>query len=277
MDIESHGFRLVHENQVYLRNGQFQDRKTEETILLSRYTIPTEEDIVLYLQALARNRVQAPVLVAPGGARIDRISTDSPLEAVMRKLPDEIIQEIAGGNGDCITFIKKNTRAVRLNEGERPDSYIDVYYGIIPSEIIASDGKSEIERDYMWFRSMIENPSLLEMGMGNVFNFEMRYSFGGIAINRKDLEALLVHRTSRSRSFKFFGDYSHPAVREVVDLVYNDYKSAVNVASLNDHSQRMLDIAAFDSVKALYMLVAENVLKAQETKPKKASPKLRVN
>jgi len=272
MAIELQGFRPVYENKVYSRQGQFQSVGVEEIVLLLRYTVPTEEDVVSCLKTIAKDVRVNPRLVSPAGRQI---GAGSPLEAAIKDLPDAIIRDIVRGEKECITFIKNNTGAVHLKEGEEPDSYVDIYYGIIPLEIMASQDESEVKRDYIWFRNMFKNSRLLEIGMGEAFNFEMRYSYQGIAIDKNDLPVLLKHRTSSSRSFKFFGNYSHEAVERVVNSVYANLVSYDSIALLPDNSQKILNAAAFDSVKALHELVVMNALKKREAS--KVRPKLIMN
>ncbi len=219
--------------------------------------------MVQYFQALARNRLQTPTLVTPGGVRIISQNKDSPLEAVISKLPDKMIRDIAAGDKEIIQFIRMNTHAMPLKEGEGQDRFMDIDYGVIPAEVMKT---SKIEGDiknYKWYHSAFKNETLQRDSMGRVLNFSVRYDDSGIVIPGEELKILLKHRTRNSGNFRFAGDYSSDVLGYVVEFLYSGLSTPEKIDLLPDHSQELLNIAAHGPLKRFYEILIETAVAAR--------------
>ncbi len=256
MAIELKGFYPRHDNKVYGRPGKFGEIDVEEVVLLERYHTPSEDDVVLFLQAMAREALRSPTLVGPDGKKL---TAGSDLEVILKKLPDKIIRSIASGEKECIQFIKRNTSALPLEKKQKPDNYFDIDYGMIPRKVISAN--KDNARDYRWYHHAFRLDNLLAIGMGGIFTIRFRYNpHFGVIINRNELDILRKHKTTASHSFSLLDPYHHNAVAEVLDSAYENLSGAASIELLPDHSQIRLDLCVIDSLKALHEVAVANIL-----------------
>src|SRR3989344_3582007 len=145
MAVELGEFKSIIENKVFARdiygeavssggNGQSKKVLIKAVILPRRYTEPTEEQVVAYLQEKVRAIEPSASLVLPDGMR--EHLEKSELERAILEFPKQIRGHIINGDEDCMTFVRANTSAYVLKSGESPRKYLHVRYGLIPDSTI---------------------------------------------------------------------------------------------------------------------------------------------
>ena len=154
MEQEISLYRPVFKNAVYSRsrtvgsgNGPL---PLQEILVPRRYTEATEDAVVGYLRKIARENLSVPIIALPGG-RCAVPGDKTKLEIAVAKLPGTVKGDLIEGNLDCLEFVRRNTRARALREGEEPLTYLDVLFGLLPEELVVEHQKRGEVQDPKWY------------------------------------------------------------------------------------------------------------------------------
>jgi hypothetical protein len=243
------GYEPVFENEVYGRDFSFPLRNGETVpmrrlVLLTRFTEPSEDQVVDFLQKKVASLNRGGLIVTPSGQQVS--STKSLLERVILALPPQVKQDIVGKDERCIGFIRSNIPCPALKPGEQPSSFLTIKYGQLTQELIAAN-KDNI-KSARWYHAAFSDSDLSERGLGGRWKIQVTLP-NGLLPRRDDAAQVL-------EDFKVSGMYSAKEGRGVLDALYEGLQSAEQISQLRDVSAEELERCAFTSVHALYQHLA---------------------
>lgn len=242
------GYETVYEGRVYFRDFTLKpgdgDIDLREILMLSKYTAPTEDQVVEYLKGLAdKVSTRASLLVGING---DLPNDLSDLEKVLMRLPAQIISDMRTGNDVCMKFIRENTSALNTDV---PLTYLHVGSGVILPNFV-TENKDRIAGPE-WYDEVLKNKQLKSVGLGQRYKITIRL-FDRKLPDRKEFDILLKHEVSDSRTLKVNGSCVTEDVEIVCSALYEGLKIQDNVMALYDNSEVALKEAALIPVVRLY-------------------------
>jgi len=222
-----------------------------ETILLSRYAVPSEEQVVEYLIKKTREvdsigSIELPGAVAQANIRNRR----SELEQRIMGLPDSIRRHIIAKQESCMEFVRRNTLAPVITEGEPGIQILQLQYGIIPKQIIDRAQKKGEVNDAGWYRNAFSHQSLKIMRCGEMWSRDLNLGEEGLR------ERVHTDKTSKIMSNTNYTPEEMGEVLEqvktVTDFVYENFSTPVQVAELTDVSEEVREKLTLQPVVGLH-------------------------
>ncbi len=254
-------YDTVFENAVYTQDFMLMVQEnpllTKRVIILRRYTEPTEDQVVAYLQKKVEALDGKGRLVLLDGSRLSE--KGSALEAVLVALPDNVRNDIRTGNEDCITFIRDHTRAPKLKEGMPQRMYMHVKYGLLPSTLVEKNKEAGALEDAGWYDAALSHEGLQKAGFGEQFALKLAYDHR--LPPQEEINVLLKHGTRISRTLEVSKTYSPREAQEVVNALYGDLSNSEGIALLRDVSHDILEEHSLAPLLALYQNVQEAMAK----------------
>ena len=137
MAIKISGYETVFCNEVYSRDTKIgvngEDIPAKEVIILKRYSEPRKEDVIEYLKQKVESLTgAASIILLTKSAKQER----SKLEQLILSLSEQVRSHIRTGDEEFIGFIKENISLPDLEKDEEPTQFVNVRYGLIPTEAI---------------------------------------------------------------------------------------------------------------------------------------------
>lgn len=253
-------FLPIEAHQVYARDvvlSREQDELFCKGILtLRKYTPPSQDDVVDYLQKKAQELRNVAKLMLPNQNSQEIKSLDDLIKA----LPDSVITDIAQQDEDCIKFIRKNTSAMSLKPEEKT-FYIVARFGIVPNKDI-EDNKENISSP-LWYDVALSHNSLREQGLGEQFKLQLSYEQN--LPSRADIEVLLRHGTHGSKTLEINRvEYDLEEVSSVIEFLYNNYNINEEITKLRDDSDSMLEKTATEPIIELHNLIMRKIAETKK-------------
>ncbi len=219
MTIQSPGYKPIFDNAVYVKDKEItedgQQMLLKCLILPKKYTAATEDQVVEYLRQKAGELAGAS-LALPDGC----VSHKSLLEKVIQDLPEEIKTDLRTGDEPCIKFVRRHTPAPVLEDGESPDQYLHIRYGLLPAELITENQEGGAITDAGWYDTALSHDSLREMGLGERWHMEI-WLYNGALPEKAEMDTLLKHGTYGSKTLDISRIHYNPEeVREVIEAIY---------------------------------------------------------
>lgn len=281
MAIQLPGYEEIFANEVYGRNVGFTPEREgngkqdvlREVILLNRYTEASEDQVVEYLRQKTEEVESTAALILPSGVESEGKNI---LESALIALPPTARRHIRTGFDDCIRFVRQNTPAPYIEEGELPDKFIYVGYGLIPLETIkANEERGNVEKAG-WYRAALSHEPLIRAGMGERWNMKLLLTQNDELPNRAELDILLKHGAHESRTLSINRtNYPIEQVRNVANAIYEGLFPPQEIANLRDASKERLERLTLQPVIALHKLAREEVieeaLRKKQQNPQKPS------
>lgn len=264
MAVELGEFKSIIENKVFARdiygeavssggNGQSKKVLIKAVILPRRYTEPTEEQVVAYLQEKVRAIEPSASLVLPDGMR--EHLEKSELERAILEFPKQIRGHIINGDEDCMTFVRANTSAYVLKSGESPRKYLYVRYGLIPDSIIRESVEHGSMNETDWYDAVFRYEPLIKKGLGGKWRMRVTLKDGGLP-DKRDMDVLVRHRTDSSDMLEIsIARYDIKQVSAVLDAIYIGLSKPEEIDRLVDVSDAALEESTMEPVVAFQRLI----------------------
>src|SRR3989338_86356 len=263
-------FSQIYEYQVYSRKGIIKARRDtlqedipiQEVLTLSRHTVPHEAGVVSYLQKRVTEIGFAPNIMLPGST-----NQEINLETLIKGLPDSVLMDIMSGKQDCLDFIRANTSALPLKEGEQPTTRLTARYGLIPEEIIEVNKQAGSIDSPLWYDTALIK--LREAGLGD--KILLNLSYGENLPLREELAVLLKHGVHESQTLSMNRiHYDSAEFTPLFDFLYKNYPTKDGVEYMRDDSEKILEAKAIEPVLSLHKWVER---KAKEMEKQKKARK----
>ncbi len=251
------------QNEVYSRELPPKDGITSRQIMIfERFVEATEDEVVRYLQAKARDLSTAASLVLPGRHAED--NGRSMLEKAVMALPQKVISSIEMGNKELIRFIRSNTSARAVVPGEDLRVYVQARFGILPYKLIDNNRSAGVIDNPDWYGAAFMDDEIQKAGYGEKGKV-LVLLYSGLLPKKEEIDLLLSHRVITSRTLKvgFLGPYSEYLLKEVVDTMYCGLTTADEVTSLRDTTTRVLEVKSMEAILSLHQLLKEKMEEAE--------------
>ena len=258
-------YDVAFENEAYVRDrsvsadGEFVVVK--DIILPVRYTQPSENDVVAHLREKAKALGGAGAIVLTDGRRVmtDRRSA---LERAIINLPEKIRRDISEGDEECLKFIRVNTDAPALKEGELPRGYVNIKYGVLPTNLVDENKVKGNVSSSRWFLAALNDDDVREAGFGIKFNINILLN-GGRLPDKDEIDILMKHGVYSSRTFDVNRPYPLDRMQEIIDAVYQGMPRAEDIEQLRDASEGVLEESSLSPIIALHTMVRKKVEQAK--------------
>ena len=263
--VQLFGYQNLVESAVYAKDTTV--KGVDETLVpvqriavLARYTSPSEDQIVAYLQEKAREVAPAMSLVLPKGQQ--RVGKSN-LETLLMNLPLQVINDLRSGDESCLNFARRNTPAPKLAEGEEAPAYVQVQFGLLTPETVTAHLEEGKNNDVQWYEKALTYSPFLERGLGMKWYARVLIENNALPLY-KEMSVLLKHKTHLSQSLVVEGNAVYQDVEEVVTAFYNDsgLASPHHIARLRDISAEKRELWAVKPVLAFHENFREMVLQA---------------
>jgi hypothetical protein len=170
----------------------------------------------------------------------------STLDQMLSQLPEKILLDIRKGELDLLYSIKYHLSAKGVLD--RPTSYLNVEYGIIPTQTLYDEKKkSRVPElyEHILLRAAQINPAAAE-----TFSFNLLLENSSLP-NREELDVLLKHGTTFSKSLLVDRNYELSKITPVIDFIYENFSKTAQRKHLSDMSDEVLAIYAALPIVAL--------------------------
>ena len=189
-------------DRVYVSDLEVQGQPMQALLMPTIFTAPTETEVINYLVDLAETARASRSLVLPRGLEEEKSQT---LEGLMKKLPLKVLDNLRRRDEEIIKFITANTPAQSIPEGETPNRYAQVGYGIIPVSVIDDSRTAGAVIDHDWYEAVLDQ--LKMVGLGE--RLSLRWEIKADILAPKDQALITVINETYGK------------VKEVTDQVYN--------------------------------------------------------
>jgi len=268
MTIQIPGYTPIFENRVYGKDETVttaaqagtapKELLIRKILMPTKYTQPTEDDVVEYIQSKARNAVTGLAL-PPGLAK----TGSTKAAELLNNLPDQVIQHLRIGNEQCIEFVRQNISALQLEEGKEQDKYLHARYGILPVTIIEKNAEAGAIKSSDWYTTALMNDDLKTKGVGQRFTLKILLQNGAM-YSKTDIDFLVKHRTHGSRTLEVSRQNYDPAeVNDIIGRLYAGLSSIPEMEKVHDITDKILDEEACLPLVALHKMVEEQLMQQQ--------------
>ncbi|MBI4143973.1 hypothetical protein HY486_01870 [Candidatus Woesearchaeota archaeon] len=196
-------------------------------LLLNRYTTPTGEEILTLLQDGAKKISDEKKPVGPTLLKKDK----NDLERVLSELNTHTINSILH---DCEEIVNNLP-------DDSAQRYARMIFAIIPSDMITPKAPSAT-----WYANTISSRNLQKRGFGTQAIMEIEITDGLPLLN--ELEILLAHRVSNSKTLNFHGSCEHEEICAAVKILYG---LGENIEMLEDISEQILETETIDAARTV--------------------------
>lgn len=244
MTIKLPGYKPIVPNKVWGKDAKYAglELKAKDIIILKRYQLPTEKGLESYVQAKIRKALSAADDVR--GVMLSQILGKGGIEIALALTPKDILKTIADDEGIAKQVISETI--AEISDGNT--YFLDVKTGIVPAFPVPSELKSSrLYEAYIMNRSSGKNGV---MGRKHIITLS---SDSWQLPKKKDVDNLVRHGTSRSRTLKTFDEkYDQKEVQGIIDTIYSGLPTSRQVMELTDVS----DIATEEiAIKAITSVV----------------------
>jgi len=266
MAIELPGYNQIIANAVYAKhittegsspegNGQSHKVLIKAVLLPRRFTEATEDQVVEYFLEKIREVGGAASLILPNGQRPAEGKTE--LEVAIMALPDPMRRQIVSEEKDILGFVRLNTPAPAIKDGQSPNQYLFVKYGLIPESIISESERHGSMKDPRWYNTAFDDEKLRRQGLGQRWQMKVLLSNGNLP-ERADIDVLLKHGTHSSKTLDISRmNYDPKEVCEVTDAVYAGLSTPEQREELADVSEMVLEELTMQPALALHNYLQE--------------------
>lgn len=254
MTLELQGYTAVFDNLVYTKREQVilngdnpmggKSADLTKVVLPVRFTEVTEDQVVDYLRKKAEE-LRGPKLVLPSSCE----NHSGTLDDAIKKLPDQILSDLANEDEACLTFLRNNTPARALKEGETPKQYVHLMYGVLPSQIIEAYSQRGEIKDETWFKAALLHEQLQKDGFGQRWTARILL-YDGMLPDEDEMFVLIRHCVDNSRTLIVNKvNYNVKEVEDVVNAFYEGVYALNNgLATPNNQIGELRD-ASEDALK----------------------------
>ena len=244
MSIELSGYETLVNNAVYGRGITTKDLgPCRRILILRRFTEPTEDCVVDYLQRKATDLANTH---ASGIGREELSRFYQGLELEILCLPREVREGLANGEPEFVEIVRKSTPACRRGKKEVA-KFVDLLAGLLPDAYKPSRRDAE-----EWYTALFDK-KMREKGFGRKWRLVMPHKNGSLPYF-DELDNMLRHRVSRSDMHRVVPDkYPRDEVREVASLLYRALSDPRYIENISDVSDEGLEESSMPSVRALQM------------------------
>ena len=240
MTLELQGYTAVFDNLVYTKREQVilncdnpvgeQSIDITKVIMPVRFTEPTEDQVVDYLRKKAEE-LRGPKLVLPAGCE----NHNGTLNDAIKNLPDKILTDLVNEDEACLGFVRKNTPARALKEGEAPRQYVHLMYGILPSQIIEAYSQRGEIKDETWFKAALSHEQLQKDGFGQRWTAKILL-YNGMLPDEDEMFTLINHCVDNSRTLIVNKvNYDVKEVEGVINAIYEGIYASNNGLPTQDN------------------------------------------
>src|SRR3989338_6207754 len=241
---------------VYVRDsGTIEGIALKGVLKVERFVEVNEQAVVDYLQREAAVAFRKPNLILPGGMTASFGSDTSDVQKALRALPSKVLNDLKSGQTDCIQFIRSNTPARALKEGEQPNHYVTIKYNIgIPA---TAEGKI----DETTAQKILLSPQIINQ------HLFLRYTLDGENLPPRETMNHLLRRGT-------WGDpqviidparYDCSLALELQATVYDALKTA-GVEDLPNISQKVLESVSLPPIETLMQSLMMASIQHQQLK-----------
>jgi hypothetical protein len=225
-------------NAVYLREEIARaflglEMLLSHTITLKKYTVPTEDDVVSYVQKKTKKLMFGDSIGL--SQEFDLADSESELESLLMGLPEFIRLDIINGNKACIDFIRRHTETANIPQGSKRHQRLLALYGIVPSACIQKIKKEGNMPDPRWYDEVLTINALLDCNMGLRFRAKLLLDNGALP-KKEEIDILLKHGVLNSKTLIIESKLYPYRLPEVMDLVYETLQSPEKINTLRDFS-----------------------------------------
>ncbi|MBS3116210.1 hypothetical protein J4421_01300 [Candidatus Woesearchaeota archaeon] len=140
------GYQQVEEGRLYVRPAELEGVSIREVLISQTFIKPTEDAVIAYLSDKATEILPQRSL-APSASSKEVLVLN--LDGLIRQLSLPTLKGLQKKEKEYTDFVRENTPASSLPEGEQPSRYVHVGYGIITEEVIAlNKPKRAIDLDF---------------------------------------------------------------------------------------------------------------------------------
>ncbi len=166
------GFETVFENEVYSRDKTGTTDKgvsvsLKAILIPKKYSEPSEDGVVGYLQRKAREVKGAASLVLPGPVKFEGKSL---LESALINISEELRKHLIIGNEEFTRIVRGVSPARAISKDEPRNQYLYLRYGLIPNSIIERNTSEGDLQEAEWYEAALSHDRLRESGLGERWN-----------------------------------------------------------------------------------------------------------
>ncbi len=261
---QNHGYTHQRE-QVYTRViaiGETASKEVvriQETLVLSRYALPTEDAVADYLAEKAVSVSTKALLILPG--QEERLDL-TPLERALLALVPPIRNDLAQKAPNCIQFVRENTPARNRGVDEPTPYFLRGEMGYIPDDFAFNE--DDDVRNVA--STVLRNRGLLEQGVGLKGFFTVALGSDSYLLpDAREMDVLLKHRVQNSATLAVKGALSVDSLDAAMGLIYSLSAAPDSFSSFPDESQNVLEEYCTPAVAGLLKLSEQ--MKAQQQRP----------
>lgn len=237
MSIELVGYKTIFENLVYSRDISLHDENgilvpTRAVVIAKRSAQATKNRVVEYLQEKAREV----------SGHID----GNTLEGFLSRLPEKFLADLRDGTQECLDFVRKNTKAPELKDGQQPDRYVHLRYGFIPAQTKEVDTED------------LKDPKGYDKNLLERWVLKFLLDSKGNLPDKTDFPILLKHNIQSSDTLTVVSakKYSAEEVINVINAFYSAFTTPEHINLLVDTPDPLLRTHALEPVAALFAKIS---------------------
>ena len=247
------GYNVVFENRVYSRSSSVRGANEEievyEVLIPVVFTEPHEEQVFNHIKRIVSQNQSA--LILPKGTK----SKKSPLEDMIAQLPEKVRMDIRSEDENIIRFIKGNTSAPKLREGELPNRYLQVLYGSLPTQLVRTNQDKGFIKDPEWYHDALSDNRINDMGFGEELTMKLLLEKDVLPV-RKTINFLVKCETSMSRVLRINRiRYDQRKVADILKAVYSGITRPEDISQLNNFSDKLLEQMSMEPIIGLYQMI----------------------
>lgn len=237
MAIELVGYKSVLANSLYTKEAG----DTFEVMLFRRYRYPSEEQVARFVVANAQRLLK--------NRNVKNEEEFSIVSAVLGKMPEEIVRQIAERDSDAIDSIKTYAPTIYSTTPSPTLRCLSVKLGLIDASLLSR--KPDTKNPLQWYEEEI-SASHEASGHKLGWKWQLELMLKNYYLQERDLiDLLIAEGVHKCKRYTIEGLINAKEFLELLDILYNNFNKVENVKQLVNTSRSKLESQALEALERI--------------------------